>query len=147
MLADIFEWTGSVLALLGAGLLALNCQYSRLAWPLFLLSNFSLFAMAVLIERQGVQLMQLGLTVTSIVGFCCAGLLTRAGWRFEPVNVKQLLLDAKQFLLGLVRALTPFGASFFTIVVEVLSQSWKLKTSLRNFWQRMRSPPSRRKRA
>lgn len=85
-MAEIFEWTGTALSLLGAGLLAVNCQYSRLGWPLFLLANISLFGMATLIERQGLQLLQLGFMVTSIVGFCRAGLLTRAGWHFKPLK-------------------------------------------------------------
>lgn len=78
MTADlVLEWTGAVLGLIGAFLLALNIRISRYAWVVLLLSNFVLIAFAYVIHRNGFLLMQCGFLVTSLVGLARNGLLSR----------------------------------------------------------------------
>lgn len=64
----IFEWSGSLLGLLGAFLLALNSRISRWGWAAFLVSNVLLVVLAVSISRWGLLTMQVGFLGTSILG-------------------------------------------------------------------------------
>lgn len=78
MTADlVLEWAGSVLALIGAFVLALNVPISRYGWVAFLLSNVVLIAFAYVIGRNGLLLMQCGFLVTSLVGLARSGFLSR----------------------------------------------------------------------
>ena len=43
----VFEWTGAVLGLLGAFLLATHSAVSRYGWLAFLIANFAMMAFAV----------------------------------------------------------------------------------------------------
>lgn len=86
-MVEIFEWAGTALGLIGAALLAVNCRYSRLGWVCFLASNVCLLGMAFLIDRQGLQVLQLGFMCTSLLGIWRAGLLGRSGWRFSELGV------------------------------------------------------------
>jgi hypothetical protein len=62
------EWAGSVLALLGAFLLATNSRVSRWGWGAFLCSNVLLIVLAISIGRWGFLTMQIGFLGTSILG-------------------------------------------------------------------------------
>lgn len=77
MLALTLEWLGCGFGLLGAGLLASNTAVSRWGWWAFLLANFFMIGMALLIGRYGLLLQQVGFTATSLVGLARAGFLPR----------------------------------------------------------------------
>lgn len=62
------EWTGSILALVGAVLLALNRPWSKWAWPLWVVSNISLMLFGLTIGAYGLAAMQGGFMITSFVG-------------------------------------------------------------------------------
>lgn len=65
-----FEWTGSLLGLLGAFLLALNKPgLARFGWLGFILANFAMIVFAVSIHRDGLLLQQAGFLFTSLLGF------------------------------------------------------------------------------
>jgi hypothetical protein len=68
------EWTGCVLGLLGAFLLATNTSVSRWGWVAFLLANFAVIAFARRIRANGLLVQQLGFFATSSLG------LYRAFW-------------------------------------------------------------------
>ncbi len=68
------EWTGCVLGLLGAFLLATNTSVSRWGWVSFLLANFAVIAFARRIQANGLLVQQLGFFATSALG------LYRAFW-------------------------------------------------------------------
>jgi len=62
------EWGGCFTGLLGAGILAMHAAYSNWGWALFLLSNGFLITYGVLIRARGLVLLQIGFTVTSVIG-------------------------------------------------------------------------------
>ena len=72
----IYEWSGSLLGLLGAFLLALNNpRISRFGWIGFILANFAMILFAVSIHRNGLLLQQSGFLFTSLLG------VYRSTWR------------------------------------------------------------------
>ena len=50
-----FEWTGALLGLLGAFLLATHSAISRYGWWAFLFANFAMMAFAVAIDADGLR--------------------------------------------------------------------------------------------
>jgi len=62
------EWFGSITAIIGAVLLAINIKSSPWAYIFFLLSNISLASWAFLSSYNGVFVMQSVLGVISITG-------------------------------------------------------------------------------
>ncbi|WP_245538816.1 hypothetical protein [Thiobacillus denitrificans] len=64
----IVEWFGSLTGLLGAGLLALNADFSGWGFAAFLVSNFAWIAFGVMSKSWGLVTMQVGFTATSILG-------------------------------------------------------------------------------
>ena len=62
------EWTGALLGLLGAFLLATNTRASRYGWYAFLGANAAMIGFAVSIDAKGLLLQQIGFTCTSILG-------------------------------------------------------------------------------
>jgi hypothetical protein len=64
----MLEWGGSLTGLLGAGLLALNASISGFGFVAFLISNLAWIGFALSIRAYGLLMMQLGFTVTSVVG-------------------------------------------------------------------------------
>ncbi len=68
MLLLIFEWSGSVLGLLGAFLLATNSPISRYGWHAFLAANLAMIGFAVGIDAHGLLIQQLGFLATSCLG-------------------------------------------------------------------------------
>lgn len=77
---SILEWSGSILGILGALLLALNVRISGWGFLLFLGSNVCWIAFAIDRELSGLLFMQLVFTVTSLVG-CWKWLLVPATGR------------------------------------------------------------------
>jgi hypothetical protein len=65
---SIMEWVGAGLGLAGATLIALNVRASGYGWLLFLASNIAWIAYGVRVEAHGLVAMQLGFSVTSLVG-------------------------------------------------------------------------------
>jgi len=75
MNAAAFEWTGALLGLLGAFLLATNTSISRYGWVAFLGANVAMTAFAAAIGAHGLLLQQLGFTATTLLGLRRSGLL------------------------------------------------------------------------
>ena len=64
----VFEWSGSILGLIGAFLLATNSRFSKYGWIFFLLANFAMLAFALSISAWGLLIQQIGFTATSVLG-------------------------------------------------------------------------------
>lgn len=62
------EWLGSITGLVGAFLLATHSQYADYGFVFFLLSNMFFIRFAVQGKHVGLLVMQLGFTLTSIIG-------------------------------------------------------------------------------
>ena len=71
----LLEWTGSLLGLLGAFLLATNSAVSPYGWVAFLAANLAMIGFAWRIRRYGLMVQQLGFTATSLLGLFRCGLL------------------------------------------------------------------------
>jgi hypothetical protein len=64
----LVEWSGSLTGLIGAALLATNSDVSGLGFVAFLLSNACWLAFALYTRAFGLLVMQIGFTVTSVLG-------------------------------------------------------------------------------
>ena len=73
------EWTGCALGLLGAALLAFNFRYSRYGWLAFLGANVAMISFALLIDKHGLLVSQIGFACTSVLGMWRSGLFCRFG--------------------------------------------------------------------
>ncbi|GAB4129835.1 MAG: hypothetical protein Fur0040_12470 [Sideroxydans sp.] len=65
---EAIEWTGCIIGLCGAMLLAMNTRYSAWGWVLFLLSNAAWILFGLMTHATGLVVMQLGFTITSLMG-------------------------------------------------------------------------------
>ncbi len=65
---EVLQWSGAVLGLSGAALLALNVRISPWGWVLFLASNAAWIAFGLLAAVPGLVTMQAGFTLTSLLG-------------------------------------------------------------------------------
>ena len=63
-----FEWAGCATALAGSLLLALHATFSGWGFVVYLISNASWTAFAILSRTWGIFVMQVGFTATSLVG-------------------------------------------------------------------------------
>lgn len=72
---QVFEWTATVLGLLGAFLLATNSKVSRYGWLAFLVANFAMIGFALQIHANGLLIQQVGFTATSLLGLYRAGMM------------------------------------------------------------------------
>lgn len=70
-----FEWTGALLGLLGAFLLATHSRVSQYGWLAYLGANVAMTAFAASIGAHGLLIQQLGFTVTTLLGLYRSGLL------------------------------------------------------------------------
>lgn len=68
MTTQLFEWSGSLLGLLGAFLLATHSSLSRYGWYAFLAANVAMICFALQIQAWGLLLQQVGFTATSLLG-------------------------------------------------------------------------------
>ncbi|HAL39106.1 MAG TPA: hypothetical protein DCP03_13760 [Polaromonas sp.] len=66
------EWTGALLGLLGAFLLATNSRVSRYGWYAFLAANVAMIGFAIGIDARGLLVQQIGFFATSCLGLCRA---------------------------------------------------------------------------
>lgn len=66
--AQIFEWSGCLTGLLGAFLVATNSELSSWGFVAFLVSNLCWTGFGILKKANGLLLMQVGFTFTSILG-------------------------------------------------------------------------------
>ena len=73
------EWTGCVLELLGAALLAFNLRYSRYGWLAFLGANVAMISFTLLIDKHGLLVSQIGFACTSVLGMWRSGFFCRFG--------------------------------------------------------------------
>lgn len=73
-MATVMEWAGCLIGLLGAFLLATNTRVSRYGWLAFLVANFCMIALAMMIDRYGLLIQQVGFTATSVLGLYRSGL-------------------------------------------------------------------------
>ena len=64
----MLEWSGSLLGLVGAFLLATNSRVSRYGWIAFLAANVFMICFAVAIHAYGLLAQQIGFTGTSLLG-------------------------------------------------------------------------------
>lgn len=76
---QMFEWSGSILGLLGAFLLATNSQISRYGWFAFFGANVAMIMFALRIDAVGLVLQQFGFVATSLLGLYRTGFLRRWG--------------------------------------------------------------------
>ncbi len=67
-LDEAIEWAGTLLGLIGAGLLALNMPNSGYGFIAFLVSNGCWIVWSIRGRAYGMLTMQIGFTVTSITG-------------------------------------------------------------------------------
>lgn len=67
-LKTLLEWSGTVLGLIGALLLAMNTRASRWGWVAFLGANICVAGFALEIGANGLLMQQLGFTATSLLG-------------------------------------------------------------------------------
>ncbi|WP_442284390.1 hypothetical protein [Variovorax sp. M-6] len=74
---EALEWSGSVLGLVGALMLATNSRLSRYGWVAFLIANFCMLGFAIGGRHWGLLTQQAGFTATSILGIFRSGLLDR----------------------------------------------------------------------
>ncbi|MDF2461802.1 MAG: hypothetical protein K0Q43_37 [Ramlibacter sp.] len=65
---DLLEWSGSLVGLTGALLLAVNMKVSRWGWVAFLVSNVILIALMIGLQRRGLLVLQVGFLVSSLLG-------------------------------------------------------------------------------
>lgn len=63
------DWLASVLTIVGALLLAVNCRYSRAGWVCFLLANLLWVQHGVSVSTYSLVVQQAVLTGTSLLGF------------------------------------------------------------------------------
>jgi hypothetical protein len=71
----VFEWTGALLGLLGAFLLATHSRVSRYGWLAYLGANVAMSAFAAAIGAYGLLIQQLGFTITTLLGLYRSGLV------------------------------------------------------------------------
>lgn len=79
---ELFEWVGCATGLSGAALLACNKHYSGWGFALFLASNVAWIFFGVLSHTTGIVVMQMGFTVTSIIGVW--------RWLIAPNTIKHI---------------------------------------------------------
>lgn len=71
----VLEWAGAVMGLMGAFLVATHGKYARYGWAFFLASNLALITWAAKVGATGLLVLQVGFTVTSLIGLKQSGLI------------------------------------------------------------------------
>lgn len=64
----VLEWSGAILGLIGAVMLAINRKVSRFGWVFYLASNVCWAIFGVATHAFGLVVMQAGFTVTTLIG-------------------------------------------------------------------------------
>lgn len=62
------EWTGTVLGIAGAVLLALNGRHAKWGWPIWVVSNFCFVVFGLVTGAYGLATMQSAFMATSTLG-------------------------------------------------------------------------------
>lgn len=73
-LLRLFEWSGSLLGLLGAYLLATNTALSQYGWLAFFIANVAMISYAYGIKSYGLLTQQVGFLGSSLLGLYRCGL-------------------------------------------------------------------------
>ena len=76
----LLEWSGAIVGLLGALLLALNGRLARFGWLCFLVANIALITWAARLGAHGLLAQQLGFSLTSLLGMKRSGLWPSGKW-------------------------------------------------------------------
>lgn len=87
VMLNALDWSGCILGLLGAFLLATNTRISEYGWLAFLAANMATIGLAIGIGRNGLLLQQIGFIATSCLG------IYRSNWKSaDPIaaNARQL---------------------------------------------------------
>jgi hypothetical protein len=80
------EWIGCALGLLGAAMLAFNFRYSRYGWFAFLGANVAMISFALLIDKHGLLVSQIGFACTSLLGIWRSGFFSRSELAAEVIT-------------------------------------------------------------
>jgi hypothetical protein len=72
---EVLEWSGSIIGMLGAALLASHGPKARFGWLCYLLANIFLIAWSVRVSATGLMVQQLVFSATSVLGLKRSGLL------------------------------------------------------------------------
>jgi hypothetical protein len=72
---EVLEWSGSIIGILGAALLASHGPMARLGWLCYLLANVFLIAWSLRVSATGLLVQQLAFSATSLLGIKRSGLL------------------------------------------------------------------------
>jgi hypothetical protein len=95
----VLEWSGSIIGMLGAALLASHGPRARFGWLCFLLANVCLIAWSVRVAAHGLLLQQLVFSCTSVLGLKRSGLLEMmcqfmkkqlASWRARAKSARRV---------------------------------------------------------
>ena len=89
-IVSVFEWAGALFGLAGSFLLATNSRVSRYGWLAFLVANVTMAAFALLIERNGLLMQQVGFTATTLLGLyrCWRPKTVSEPWRAERARLE-----------------------------------------------------------
>jgi uncharacterized membrane protein YhhN len=69
------EWSGALVGLIGASLLATHGRVAKYGWLCFLVANVIFIGWALRIDAYGLLAQQAGFTLTSMLGIFRSGLL------------------------------------------------------------------------
>ncbi|MFW2354651.1 MULTISPECIES: hypothetical protein [unclassified Hydrogenophaga] len=75
LLSEVFEWSATVVSLLGAALLCVNTRISPWGFLIYLFANGLTIVFALLNGHHGLIVQQIGFAITSFVGVYRTGLL------------------------------------------------------------------------
>jgi hypothetical protein len=72
---EVLEWSGSIIGIVGAALLASHGPWARLGWLCYLVANVFLIAWALRVSASGLLVQQLVFSAISLLGLKRSGLL------------------------------------------------------------------------
>lgn len=75
MTATQLEWSGALVGLCGAYMLAFNTRFSRYGWIAFLVANVAMISFALVISAHGLLVQQIGFSFASLIGMYKTGLI------------------------------------------------------------------------
>lgn len=105
------EWTGCALGLLGAAMLAFNFRYSRYGWFAFLGANVAMISFALLIDKHGLLVSQIGFACTSVLGIWRSGFFSRSESAAEVITIDATATFGSDQLAPVSRAMGTAGAA------------------------------------
>ena len=81
---DVFEWSGSLIGLFGAYMLAIHNRFSAYGWIAFFLANILTICFALSIGKTGLLVQQVGFVGTSLLGIKRSGLI-----KLRPITLNR----------------------------------------------------------